>query len=147
MLHYSAGALDSLSNNSHYWSLYADSGATLVWTDSLFSQFEDSIASTQIYGYAWYKLQHIAVTPFGCRDTTEKSMSVVPTPQVDFTINGSDCDTWIPTIVNVSQGDSLSFSWSVLAINSNSSLDSTYGLQDSIPYIVFKFKRCCNQSY
>ena len=53
-------------------------------------------------------------------------MFVVPTPQVDFTINGSDCDTWIPTIVNVSQGDSLSFSWSVLAINSNSSLDSTY---------------------
>ena len=137
VLHYSAGALDSLSNNSHYWSLYADSGATLVWTDSLFSQFEDSIASTQIYGYAWYKLQHIAVTPFGCRDTTEKYMFVVPTPQVDFTINASDCDTWIPTIVNASQGDSLSFTWSVLAINSNSSLDSASGLQDSIPYLVF----------
>ena len=137
MLYYAAGALDSVSNNSHYWTLYADSGATLVWTDSLFSQFEDSIASTQIYGYAWYKLQHIAVTPFGCRDTTEKYMFVVPTPQIEFTVNGSDCDTWIPTIVNTSQGDSVSFTWSVAALNSNNSLDSTSGLQDSIPYLVF----------
>ena len=137
VLHYNAAVIDSASNNSHYWSLYADSGATHVWTDSLFTQFNDSIASTQTYGYAWYMLQHIAVTPFGCRDTTQKYMYVLPTPQVDFGIDQSGCDPWVPLISNISQGDGLAFTWSTTALGNSSSLDSVDGLLDTVPYLLF----------
>lgn len=136
-LYFSASALDLSGINSDNWSLFSDSGSVQEWTDSSITSFDDSLSSTSIYGLSWYKLQHISVSPFGCRDTTEKFFFVAPTPIVSFTLDTSSCDIWSPSIMNSSQGDSLTYSWSITAIGNSFSLDSISGLTDSVPYLLF----------
>jgi len=110
---------------THSWVIYDATGATVTTLSGLTPTLP-ALNNTSSTNNLTYTITHtVTVGTSGCEDDTTITVTVLPNPEADFSINAAACAPWTPTITNNSTGNNLSFDWDITPLNALVSLTDT----------------------
>ena len=102
------------STLNHSWFIYRANGSLVDSFINTITPNWSALSNTSYTFDSTYTIKHITQAGIGgCKDSLTLSLTVVPTPLASFSVDSAACAPWSPVITNTSDGNVLSYNWSI----------------------------------